>query len=131
MGRPWYFLSLGCRLDLVALPEELPLVECLQLKQKLEAILPFHFGYLHINQLTPDFAIPTTDEGLSAEVAADLEHNRRRGSARYMLYELLHLWVVSEDREHQTRELVKPLSFAACLEAAGSKKEMQLQVDEL
>jgi hypothetical protein len=44
------------RVDLVALPEELPVVESLELKSRLEKLHPFHFGYLHLNQMLPDFS---------------------------------------------------------------------------
>ena len=43
------------RVDLVALPEELPVVEGIELKQKLELLHRFHFGFLHLNQTLPDF----------------------------------------------------------------------------
>jgi len=51
------------RIDLVALPEELPLVECIQLKAQLENLLPFHFGFLHLNQCLPRFPVPHGCEG--------------------------------------------------------------------
>lgn len=41
------------RLDLIALPEELPLVECRELKESLAPLHPFSFGYLHLNQCLP------------------------------------------------------------------------------
>ncbi len=47
------------RLDLVTLPEELPVTECAELKTKLEKMHPFHFGFLHVNQCTPKFSIPS------------------------------------------------------------------------
>lgn len=49
------FRAPDVRLDLVALPEELPLVECRELKQSLEALHPFSWGYLHLNQCLPDW----------------------------------------------------------------------------
>ena len=49
------FRSPQTRVDFVALPEELPMVECLQLKNKLESLHALNMGYLHINQLTPQF----------------------------------------------------------------------------
>jgi len=45
------------RIDLVTLPEELPMVETRELKQTLDRILPFHYGYLHVNQRAPYFSI--------------------------------------------------------------------------
>ena len=53
------FRSQDSRIDLVALPEELPLAEGLQLKEKLETLHTFHFGYLHMNQCTPNLPIPS------------------------------------------------------------------------
>lgn len=48
--------SQDVRLDLVAIPEELPVVESVELKSKLEKLHPFHFGYLLLNQMLPTFA---------------------------------------------------------------------------
>lgn len=69
-----------CRIDLVALPEELPLVESLQLKQKLETLHAFHFGFLHINQCTPAFALPPPERAaaLPGELEAIVERYRER-----------------------------------------------------
>jgi anion-transporting ArsA/GET3 family ATPase len=47
------FSSPECRLDLIALPEELPLVECKELKTTLESLHPFSFGFLYLNQVFP------------------------------------------------------------------------------
>lgn len=52
------FQSSKIRVDLVALPEELPLVEAKELKRKLEQTFPLHFGFLQINQCTPNFQEP-------------------------------------------------------------------------
>ncbi len=49
------FSSPDCRLDLVALPEELPLIECNELKTTLAGLHPFSFGYLHLNQVFPSW----------------------------------------------------------------------------
>jgi energy-coupling factor transporter ATP-binding protein EcfA2 len=49
------FSSPQTRLDLVALPEELPLVECRELKESLAPLHPFSFGFLHVNQCLPDW----------------------------------------------------------------------------
>ena len=74
------FQERWCRIDLVALPEELPLVECLQLKQKLETLHPFHFGYLHLNQCTPTFPLPHSQNcaPLPDAVISCLERYRSR-----------------------------------------------------
>jgi anion-transporting ArsA/GET3 family ATPase len=47
------FSSPQTRLDLIALPEELPLSECAELKRALEPLHAFSFGYLHVNQCLP------------------------------------------------------------------------------
>jgi hypothetical protein len=47
------------RIDLVVLPEELPLVEGRELKEKLEGLFPFHFGRLHVNACTPSLPSPS------------------------------------------------------------------------
>lgn len=52
------FTSPNCRIDLVSLPEELAITEALELKDKLERLCPFQFGYFHINQTTPTFVVP-------------------------------------------------------------------------
>lgn len=52
------FRSRDCRVDLVCLPEELSVVESRQLKEKLETILPFHFGFTHFNQCAPELDLP-------------------------------------------------------------------------
>ncbi len=58
------FRSPDVRLDLVATPEELPLVECQELKDKLTPLHGFTFGYLHLNQCLPDW-IRTSDAELA------------------------------------------------------------------
>lgn len=68
------FESKETRLDLVALPEELPVTECRELKQKLSELYPFHFGYAHVNQVTP--AVP------AAETTGEWEVARRRYAGR-------------------------------------------------
>jgi anion-transporting ArsA/GET3 family ATPase len=52
------FQANDCRIDLVTLPEEMPIVESIQFHEKLMNLYPFHFGFLHVNQCTPDFPIP-------------------------------------------------------------------------
>lgn len=67
------FQQRWCRIDLLALPEELPVVECLQLKQKLEAMHPFHFGYLLFNQCSPRLPVPEPMPPVSPEIEATLQ----------------------------------------------------------
>src|SRR5690606_34172720 len=52
------FRSPDVRLDLVAIPEELPVVECRELKERLAALHDFQFGYLHVNQSAPKLPVP-------------------------------------------------------------------------
>lgn len=66
------FRSPETRLDLVALPEELPLVECRELKESLAPLHPFSFGYLHLNQCLPDWVKTSPD------VLAPLAEGARR-----------------------------------------------------
>ncbi len=56
------------RLDLVTLPEELPVTECGQLKEQLDKIGPYPFGFLHINRCTPEFENIGPLEELKPEV---------------------------------------------------------------
>ncbi|MBY0371280.1 P-loop NTPase [bacterium] len=64
------FQSNDVRLDLVTLPEELPLRECQLLKGELQALHSFSFGYAHFNQCLPNFAAfePTELDRLEGEV---------------------------------------------------------------
>lgn len=55
------FESSACRIDLVTLPEELPVAECAELKLKLSSIAPFRFGFLHLNQTLPEIPIPNVE----------------------------------------------------------------------
>jgi hypothetical protein len=68
------------RVDLVTLPEELPLVESRQLKEDLQRLQPFHFGYLHVNQCTPHLPLPgdETLRQLEEPVASALARYRAR-----------------------------------------------------
>lgn len=64
------FGASDARIDLVALPEELPLVECRELKSQLDKLHRFHFGYLHLNGCVPRLGLPETSSwsALPAEV---------------------------------------------------------------
>lgn len=68
---PW------CRVDLVALPEELPLRECAELRDRLRAAQPVNFGFLHVNQRAPFAAIPVLGEAPPA-VTATFERYQAR-----------------------------------------------------
>lgn len=65
------------RLDLITLPEELPLTECRQLKRDLSSALPLPFGFLHFNQLTPRFSLPSAPE-ISISLRATVEEYEAR-----------------------------------------------------
>lgn len=49
------------RLDFVAIPEEMSLTETQEFHAKLKELHPFTFGYLHVNQCTPNFECPEED----------------------------------------------------------------------
>jgi anion-transporting ArsA/GET3 family ATPase len=72
------FLSPETRLDLVALPEEMPIVEAHELKKKLSTIGEFSWGYLHLNQCLPDLPLPSSSTGVSEEVAQVLSRHEKR-----------------------------------------------------
>ncbi len=65
--QPW------CRVDLVALPEELPLRECVELHERLSAVQPLRFGYLHVNQRAPFLKVPTAPAPIPQPVEASLQ----------------------------------------------------------
>lgn len=46
------------RIDLVALPEEMSVVETIDFKSKLQKLWPYPFGYVHLNQCLPEFDLP-------------------------------------------------------------------------
>lgn len=53
------FIHPYSRLDLVTLPEEMPLVESRQFLDQLSELGKFPLGYLIVNQCSPDLAIPS------------------------------------------------------------------------
>jgi len=53
------FISSETRLDLVTLPEEMPILESEQFLEKLAALGKFPLGFLHVNQCTPDLPLPS------------------------------------------------------------------------
>ena len=57
------------RLDLVAIPEELPITEAAELRRDLADTHPFSFGFLHVNRVTPHFNItnPSSEPQLVQE----------------------------------------------------------------
>jgi hypothetical protein len=69
---PW------CRVDLVALPEELPMRECHELRDRLEAAQPVHFGFLHVNQRAPFVRVPALAGPVGEDVARTLDRYRAR-----------------------------------------------------
>ena len=60
------FSSDQCQTDIVSLPEELPMKEAEQLKEKIELTLPLKLGYLILNQMTPDFG--SLPESMGSEI---------------------------------------------------------------
>ncbi len=69
------FRSPETRLDLVSLPEELPLVECRELKESLAPLHAFSFGFLHLNQCLPLWlrSEDSTLQSVSDEVRTSLQ----------------------------------------------------------
>ncbi len=45
------------RIDFVALPEEMSVVETIEFKTKLDKLMNFPYGYLHLNQCLPEFRL--------------------------------------------------------------------------
>lgn len=80
------------RIDLVALPEELPITEAGYLKQKLDSLGTFPLGYLHMNQTSPEFPLPANlpqlPEDVRACVEGYLERREREGVASDIAAEL-------------------------------------------
>ena len=70
--QPW------CRVDLVALPEDLPLRECVELHDRLSAVQPLRFGFLHVNQRAPYLAVPATPADAPPLVVESLNRYRAR-----------------------------------------------------
>lgn len=54
------FQSPTTRIDFVALPEDLPVTETLELKEKLTPLFAFHFGFLFMNGCLPQFELTGT-----------------------------------------------------------------------
>lgn len=46
------------RIDFVALPEEMSIIETLEFKKKLQKLWPYPFGYVLLNQCLPQFKVP-------------------------------------------------------------------------
>lgn len=72
------FRAPSVRLDLVTLPEELPLTEAMELKEQLASLHPFNWGYLHLNRCTPNLASPADTAGLEAETKAAIDFHEKR-----------------------------------------------------
>lgn len=77
------FTAPETRIDLVALPEELPLVECRELKAQLDKLHRFHFGFLHLNNCLPKLKVPSETElsKTAPEVKEAVERFRNRLAA--------------------------------------------------
>lgn len=70
------FESPSTRLDLVALPEELALEESRQLKEEIDKIKKLRFGFLHLNQMTPDFGDPKNERSELQSILKDYQNRR-------------------------------------------------------
>ncbi len=66
------------RLDLVTLPEELPVTEATELKQQLAALHPFTWGFLHLNRCTPEMPLPAQHQGMSKDALSCLAFHQGR-----------------------------------------------------
>lgn len=74
------FSSAATRVDLVALPQELPVKELLELHAKLKGILPLNFGYVHLNQVEPQLEVPASlPTSLSSEIRECVRGHAARG----------------------------------------------------
>lgn len=74
------FIDPYSRLDVVTLPEEMPIVESKQFLEQLSELGKFPLGYLIVNQCTPDFPIPSP---ISKAVPEDIreclrDHQKRK-----------------------------------------------------
>ena len=87
-AEPW------CRVDLVALPEELPLRECQDLLERLRATQPLRFGFLHVNQRAPFANVPTLPDAVPETV----RHSLARYAARL-------------EREREALRLAEPIGL--------------------
>lgn len=72
------FRSPDCRVDLVCLPEELSVVESRQLKEKLDSVLPLHFGFTHFNQCAPELDPPPPLASIPEGARRCLEWHKER-----------------------------------------------------
>ncbi len=72
------FQASNVRLDLVTLPEELPVTEAMELKATLTGLHRFNWGFLHLNRCTPEMHLPETRNGLTPEVEACLAFHEAR-----------------------------------------------------
>ncbi len=109
------FTAKTTRLDLVTLPQELPVLEVLELHQKLKTALPLPFGFLHLNQVEPERKLPPKfSSALSNEIANCVEsYYARKGLEAESLKDLkgLELPILSipqlpEETMQQNREAV-------------------------
>jgi len=65
--------SSECRIDIVSLPEEMPVTESRELKTKLEEVIQSPLGYFILNRCLPEF-----DLSQPTQVAAELAQERSR-----------------------------------------------------
>ncbi len=67
-----------CRIDLVGLPEEMPITESLELKSKLLEILQVNLGFFLINRCLPEFDLSLPSQVPPALTIARQQYNARR-----------------------------------------------------
>lgn len=68
------------RLDFVAIPEEMSLIETKEFHEKLKALHPFPFGALHVNQCLQSFTLPeaTVEKTLPPDISEVLVRYREQ-----------------------------------------------------
>lgn len=66
-----FFKEPTTRIDFVALPEEMSMIETIEFKEKLKALMDFNFGFLHLNQCLPHFDVRADAVPAPFQVTAD------------------------------------------------------------
>jgi hypothetical protein len=76
------------RIDLVTLPEELPMQESKELKEKLQAMAAFPLGYLVVNQCLPAIELDEIPPALPEKTQRTLQNFQQRKHAEREALEL-------------------------------------------
>ena len=79
------FMDPYTRLDVVSLPEEMPMVESGQFIEQLSSLGTFPLGFLIVNQCTPDFPLPKTlPENIPGDVKQCVTDHQKRLAREYL-----------------------------------------------